>query len=821
MKLLARKVKKVNPRHWISIGTILLTLGVMSAIFPEAWVKLWQSIVYLGQSFAYYFKVIFIKLGGETPDIEGPSTPAIDFVGSGNNLIPTDIQQFVYMFKSWALGLFNRDVFIYYFVNLILNILEILRWLILIPFFSLIGFVSFKIYFRKNSVDRKIADRKDEIALTYKEYDWYKLEYEFMKGYIQEIFKTKEALAEYIITDAKSRNIENIPEAEIKEFCALCWDIEQETEQLKRLKKFEAKFIAPIRRWCDAFWKDFLRKRKYYVYLFFIAIAFGFDFVSMAVNLVAWYVNATVGVNINVIIDPVISIIFVIIPFFSYLGEFGSFLAILAIFLFFRGVDGKQQLKAMQDANTEYVSHAGVSVLIVGPPGIGKTKMLVSMELDYEMLLRSQLNETMRKYAGMFPYFPWERFEKFISIVRQVKMIYSRADLKKLINDDYKKFVEGGSKDRRLVYGYEVDKYETVHFDGGKKVYLIDALLAYGQSWFLYSTRESETDILKSLCIANLDIRHSFEEKKGFKPIIKYDFLGLNNRYSEEFSHHATNINFNGMRIKKRIANAANDKNVHQFDGGAICVTEMGKETGNNQTRGGQSTRDEMANQRNDGMNWFIQFIRHMFSIDNVPISKFFADNQRIGQITSEMTDVFENKIMIKKKSDDEVALALFEIDKFIVKDCILKLWAKVMDKFRNVRYRENALFHVLKAIIYPIETLYNRQFNRFSYQTLTIRSEVGGTATVGGELSLDEYYIINRKMLAGTYATDCYAAEFDEAKLGAKDGFADSPVYKSIYPTKEEFDAQNSWTILAINECVNDNKPVTNSSNASGGVLG
>ena len=104
-------------------------------------------------------------------------------------------------------------------------------------------------------------------------------------------------------------------------------------------------------------------------------------------------------------------------------------------------------------------------------------------------------------------------------------------------------------------------------------MYLFDMLENYVQLYFVYV-------IECSLLVANYSIREDdILQDLGNFPIWHSDFFRVDTRYAEAYSRHAHIIDFDMLRLGKKVIEDNEKANAFEF--GVIVMTEGGKERKN------------------------------------------------------------------------------------------------------------------------------------------------------------------------------------------------------------------------------------------------
>ena len=115
---------------------------------------------------------------------------------------------------------------------------------------------------------------------------------------------------------------------------------------------------------------------------------------------------------------------------------------------------------------------------------------------------------------------------------------------------------------------------------------------------------------------------------------------------------------------------------------------------------------------------------------------------------------------------------------------------------FRHRRGDNTLLVHILKTVT---SWLYKRNakiYNRFGYSVSAIEKERG---TMDGKPEKKKYYVMNKKIYARRFSTDCFSDYFNEMARNSKVGLNDYMEYATEKATVEELKLQNSYFINAL----------------------
>ena len=576
-------------------------------------------------------------------------------------------------------------------------------------------------------------------------------------------------------------------------------DEDKESQALVKFKKIENKLL-PIRDWFKEF-QLFLADTPFYTVAFLLIIAMTYRVLPLLIDFISVYFNLVKFFNISVLFNFITLVVYDVFIITAYYNKFFLAILIIVIILLLRAHFGRKQLERMQAANEEVAESLAVATLITGPPGSGKTFMATSLTLDVEMQFRNDAFAILQKYYQMFPNFNFASFEAWIIKAIEDRTVVNRSQIKLAIEGIWEKFLL--KHDKTILFNYDFKKYSLLFFDGVKYISLKEALIQYGQSYFIYFTD-------KALCFSNLAVKHKYD-RGGYFPLYDYDYINKNKRGWATNAKYSSIINFDSRRILNHV-DPYDSKKWYIMDGQVELITELDKERGNQMDHVGLDKRSTTANQKNDGYNRSLKLTRHEFTIDNKPFTKIIFDTQREQSVNADLRETCEDRITIQtSKKDVEISLPFAWLD-YLIFNPLVNKFIKYHYEFRSKRKDETLYNYLISKLINPLYKHLTKLSNVYGYKAVDYIRESGVTAEHRGESKNMIYYFINQKMLADRYATDAYSAFFDNERAAAKEGFIDAETYSSSRATVEELKSQNSYMIDEIEEATTANAEMAKS---------
>lgn len=200
------------------------------------------------------------------------------------------------------------------------------------------------------------------------------------------------------------------------------------------------------------------------------------------------------------------------------------------------------------------------------------------------------------------------------------------------------------------------------------------------------------------------------------------------------------------------------------------------------------------TNQKNDLFNSWLKMCRHSATVDNFPFIKVFTDEQRPESWGADARDLCD-VIHIVSSGDQRLALPFYTIEEMVSE------WAfnKFMRLYMNFRFRRGdntLLVHILKNITAWLWRRDLRMHNKYGYCILKIEKERG---TMDGKVENKKYFLMNQKIYARRFATDCFSDYFNDMAKRSKTGLMDYIEYVTEKATVDELKMQNSYFINSL----------------------
>jgi hypothetical protein len=264
-------------------------------------------------------------------------------------------------------------------------------------------------------------------------------------------------------------------------------NVKGDSKLLKKYKSFETIIVSKVKYWIASAY-DYWLHYKIFGALMVIILLLMYRVIPVGLDIISWFIILQRTMSFSGFPALLGSITFDI---FIILYKYDNVLLIFVaayLFLKARKQRARAYLHRMQAYNEQVAANLPIATLVTGPIGSGKTMLVTSLAIDIEMQMRMKSLAIIKKYARMFPEFPWDNFEGYIRF--RTSTIVSRSDTeeKRLVNraqiidelgiifDGFIEQVQDGKSPS--LFGYDYTTYPLQYFDGIKNVSVLDALEA-------------------------------------------------------------------------------------------------------------------------------------------------------------------------------------------------------------------------------------------------------------------------------------------------------------------------------------------------------
>ena len=555
---------------------------------------------------------------------------------------------------------------------------------------------------------------------------------------------------------------------------------------LKIFNKLNDKYFKKTYTWIKDFISFFFS--RFYKTLFMILLVYNLNLISFTIDFFAWYFYFVFSFNlisiytliIKLIVD--ISVLYhpIFIPLWIILAYYLTLKARIKI--------AYSKLNKLIIKNEDFINNLGVTTGIYGPPGSGKNTIEVAMALQNEKIMRDNCEKDMFEIRLEFPSFSWASLEAEIIDLMNDGKFANKIQVKHYFKN---KFIN-----KSMYYDYDINKNKAFHYDKLKNVSLLDEILDYAQLFYIYigSLSISTYSINYDDCLIYDGLHH---------PV--YDFDWLKRDYRINDIKRSKNIDFNMFRMLKTID--ANNPKLAVLDAGIITLSEISKERGNAVSN--RDRKDDDVKPSNDGYPMTFKLIRHLGSVRYRCYIKTFWDDQRLGALSGDESNLAETNIYILANQPD-FKLALNFYFESIILSWISDVFNGIIKRYITVRNDDNILFSLIKLIASISYNIQRNIFNAFSYRKLNVSLSNGSISGVQKANEETLFYIIPKIVYANRYKSSCYEGLFEKIKLKADFGINDMEEFASDVASAKEIQRQNSYwgrdLIKAISEKLSKN---------------
>ena len=440
------------------------------------------------------------------------------------------------------------------------------------------------------------------------------------------------------------------------------------------------------------------------------------------------------------------------------------------------------RLRHFEARNCGFINELPIVSMSCGSMGKKKTTLITDMVLSQEAMFRQKALSILQQNDMKFPYFPWIAFEDELRRCMEHGTVYNLASVKTWVALKRQRFARHHNVHWQI-YGYELQRYGETFDDALKVSELFEVLETYAMAYFIYV-------IQSSLIVANYSIRtdNALMDNGNF-PLWLTDFFPKRRR---DCSRHAHILDFDVLRLGRKILE--NNPRAGSFEFGVVAITEIGKERGNNLELKEVKKGAESTNQKNDLFNSWLKMCRHSATVDNFPFIKVFTDEQRPESWGADARDLCD-VLYINSCGEMRLSLPLYTIEEMI-SEWAFNRFMQLYEDFRFSRGDNTLLVHILKSIIAWLWRRNLRIYNRFGYSILKIEKERG---TMDGKTENKKYYLMNAKIYAKRFSTDCFSDYFNDMAKKSKTGLMDYIEYVTEKATVDELKMQNSYFINSL----------------------
>ena len=562
----------------------------------------------------------------------------------------------------------------------------------------------------------------------------------------------------------------------------------EDTGPLKLFKAAANHTYRPAKEWLADF-SHFVAEHKAYWGIWLALFALYFNIATIFIEFLAFYFYFVVSFDFVSIYRQVYKLACDLWVPFNFLPWWAWVIAALWLIDRWRRKIGFARLRHNEMKNRGFINARPIVFMTCGTMGKKKTTMISDMALSQEVMFRDKAFEKLLEEDLKFPYFPWINLENAIKTGMEYHHIYNLATVELYIHKKQRRWLKSSCREK--IFNYDYERYGLTYNDKQKIIDIWEVLETYAKLYFIYV-------IQSSLIIANYSIRSDMLiSDLGNFPLWDSDFFERDSRLIDSFSRHAHIIDFDALRLGKKVIE--HNPNSDFFEFGVVVITEVGKERKNALELKEIKAAAKESNQKNDGFNDWLKMIRHSATVANYPFVKVITDEQRPESWGADARDLCEI-VHIKDSGPTKLAMPFFFIAELLY-SFIFGRFVNAYYKYRYLRGDNTLLMHILKTFAAKIQHYYTGIYNTFGYCALNVQVESG---TQDGELSAHKYYLANKKIYSKRFSTDCYSDFFAVKALRSNIGIDDLREYATEKASVDELTRQNSYFVRDLTKGFN-----------------
>ena len=561
----------------------------------------------------------------------------------------------------------------------------------------------------------------------------------------------------------------------------------RDTVPLRVFKMLSRWFYQPLKRAVLSY-RDFLTEHHAVWILWAVMWAFHLNAASIVTGFLAYYFYFVLSFDVGNLYVQVYKLLIDLQVIFRHFPWWSIATVAWLIFNRWRKKIALNRLRHYEARNCGFINELPIVSMACGSMGKRKTTLITDMVLSQEVMFRQKALSILQQNDMKFPYFPWIAFEDELRACMEHGTVYNLASVKTWVALKRSRF----ARHRNIhwqIYGYKLERYGDTFDDALKVNGLFEVLETYAMAYFIYVLESS-------LIVANYSIRTDNRMlNNGNFPLWMTDFFPKNRRTE---SRHAHILDFDVLRLGKKVLE--NNPRAGSFEFGVVAITEIGKERGNNLELKEVKKGAEGTNQKNDLFNSWLKMSRHSATVDNFPFIKVFTDEQRPESWGADARDLADI-LYINSCGDMRLALPFYTIEEML-SEWAFNRFIRLYEDFRFRRGDNTLLVHILKSVTAWLWRRNLRIYNRFGYSILKIEKERG---TMDGKIENKKYYLMNAKIYAKRFSTDCFSDYFNDMAKKSKTGLMDYIEYVTEKATVDELKMQNSYFINSLYKDADD----------------
>ena len=575
-------------------------------------------------------------------------------------------------------------------------------------------------------------------------------------------------------------------------------DYGEESKNLKRFKKLVFNTVVPIKKRLTDF-LSFLKENSMYLKIWVLLWLFYFNIITVVIEFFAFYLYFVISFDFLSIYTQIRKLFIDLSPMIRFIPFAVWFTVGILIFNHLCKMSALKKLYHRERRNRGFLNERGVVTIVYGSMGVGKTSLITSMGLSAEAQFRDDAFEILLETDIMFPSFPWASLREEIKRRIKERWIVDIPSCRRFVAKfkDYNAYI---SSDKRLsdwwkrqrrkrgipyenfIFGYDTEHYPTDYNDNLQIIDIWQAIEDYVCAYFVYTVETS-------LIISNYAVRtDAIINDLGNFPLWNSDFFRRDPRLMDAYSRHSHIIDFDMLRLGKRMVEENPNRNAFGF--GVYIISEIDKERKNALELKETKIKAEGCNQKNDLFNACLKMSRHACVIANRVFIKIICDLQRPEDWGAGGREVGEI-IYIAKKGDMLPTLPFYSPFWWceLIYLCIKARFESFYVRYIHNRADNTLLMHITKGIVYRMDKHYRRLNNLYGCQVLRLEVESG---RMNGDVRKQKWFKMPKKDYSRRYSTNCLSAVFegDEPNSVSINDFIE---YADIMATSDELAMQHS----------------------------
>lgn len=524
---------------------------------------------------------------------------------------------------------------------------------------------------------------------------------------------------------------------------------------------------------------QYMKNSKFYRYSFLLITLLIFNIPAIGLEALAWYFHLVAVFNFDGFYMAFYKLYADIVPAIQFVPWWAWFAFGIYIFDRVRKKCGYDVLEHHEAMNKGFIASLPIVNFIWGTMGSKKTTLLTDMALSYSAYFRYHAYQTILDCDLLFPDFPWLSFERDLTTA----MGLEKGDPDRVYNLRSAKIFARKIFEEGFLYGYTG---KTCSEDGLVINDLVSVLEDYAQLYLIFVVQSS-------LLVSNFGIREDavFSSLGNF-PSWSFDFFHKSPYYSAACSRHSHILNFDMLKLGKRLI--ANNKDADGFEFGVVCITEIAKERGNQFDLKKLDPKSSCPSQLNDGFNDMLKLARHFASVRHFPYVVFLVDDQRPESLSADVRDLCQ-LICVRDCTNKKMAMPLHFVDDYI-HDWLLSRFESKYALYRFYRADYTLFMMSYKRFVAAIHKRYLVHHNIFEYYDVVLDLEMG---TQDSKIRSHPYFLSIKKIYSDRFATDAFGGFVDYKVSRSGVGLNDLPTYEQTKASVAELQSCNSYLIRNI----------------------